>query len=550
MDEFEQHSAQASEQVEECKGSRQLESAGVAALMSENWQAAKTSNSAAGHLPELVIEGSDKEPLKDKTDWTIAVDFTSDLSLDDGTVLRAQDEAEQLKQVLQLSKANPELSIAVQAARNQSNQPLTDHLKQEDVILERFLIHDGKLSNIEEVDSIDIAANQTGLLEYATNAAPSEHIGLIIQAHGAGADGLRGGTGSESLDELSEAIQKGLAGSGHERLDLLDLNACSMASAATIAGLGEVTEHLIASELRERVGKNFSAQNLEAIFSELMQNPQGSPEATAQVFVETANQGTTPELLQGDKFMHVGADVLASYDCSEYKQFATALDTLGDSLSKAAIDGKNRNVLEKLIDQTSLLPGGENFPERRDLNEFVQSIKTAAANGELSDKDGALAKAAESLIEAQNQLTDSLSLSKAGGYDKLGGLYIFLPVKEVREGKLDGPMGLNWLEAASKRPVTDRERLTGKIELVVEDIHGKLSEGAKEEFKPVVDMLNKLKEAATDTEFKSALLELNKVVVALKTSIVGKELRELLVHREDVPGCSKWNDFVHSFVPY
>lgn len=498
------------------------------------------------NLPELELYDSADE----KAQWTIAVDLTSDLILPDGTDVGAQNEFEKLQQLVESSKGNSDVAIAVQVADNPAGQlPLDGSGRQQNVNLDRYIIRDGQITKVETVDSEGMQANQTGLLKFAAEIAPSEHIGMIIQAHGGGANGLLGGTGRETLDQLSAAVQAGLEGSGHERLDVLDFDSCSMSSAAAVGAVANVADHVVVSELRERASKNFDGQNLNAFLSDLLQNPQTSPEDLGKMIVENANSGTSPEVLPGDPFKHVGADVLASIDSVQYGQFAQALDELGARLSDAAQDEQSRHVIEKLMDGTSRLPGDQNFVERRDLKEFVAALKAAAENGELPD-GAAISRAATQVLDAQTNMTDAVNVSDSGGYDQLGGMYVFLPVQEVRDGTADGPNGLHWLEhKTTDADFAKKDQLVGVLEQASNNILDRLSERSQEQFAPVFAAIDTVRNAKSSADFTEAIRTLNNIVTGLKDTDVEKELRENLVQREDISMAENWNDFMHSFAP-
>lgn len=437
MTEFEQLSRQLDEPASTEQSSREALSEEFASD-SRNapivWQAAVGKNNNTG-LPVLELEDSSPG----KAEWTIAVDYTADLKMN-GTVIGAQQKEEKLRELVETSKGHPEIAIAVQVPdRALTEMPAEGESPPQDVKLERYIIRDGEITNAETVDSIDIDENQTGLLQFATDSAPSEHIGLVIQSHGGGAAGLVGGTGRESLAELSEAIKNGLQGSGHERLDLLDFDSCSMSSPEVFGTISSAADHVVASELRERASKNFGGQNLNAIFTELIENPETSPEDLGKIFIDKANEGSIPEVLKGDPHEHVGADVLSSYDLSAYTEFSNALDEFGASMLDAAQDEQTKKAIENIIDNTTLLPGGKNFPERRDLNDFVSAVKAAAENGELPDEGGAISHAAANVLHAQTNMTEATRKTNGAGYDPLAGMYVSLPVQAVREGSSSGP---------------------------------------------------------------------------------------------------------------
>jgi hypothetical protein len=471
-----------------------------------------------------------------KTQWTVAVDLTTDLALPNGREVGAKYEFNKLQELAAASKGNDDVAIAVQAANSETCK------------LDRYIIRDGHITNADSVDSQGMAANQASLLQFATAAAPSENIGMIIEAHGNGASGVRGGAGRESLSELSGAIQAGLAGTGHDRLNLLDMDSCSMSSAAAIGGMANVADNLVVSELRERVGDTFSAQNLNAVLSRLMQNPQMSSSELGDAAVREANEGAVPEVLPGDPFKHVGADVLSNIDTAQYANFSQALDQLGTELSDAAQDAGSRQVIERLMDGTSSLPGGQNFDERRDLREFFSSLRDAAASGNLGSGSASIEQAAQQALDAQATMTKAVHISNAVGFDQLGGIYGFLPVQAVRDGSADGPNGLQWMETKiAHADFSKRDQLVGALSKASENIIDRLSQPAQQQFAPITAAIDEVKKAQSNEEFTDAMRALNETVSELQNTQVETELRQDLLTREDVPNADGWNEFTHSF---
>lgn len=101
-------------------------------------------------------------------------------------------------------------------------------------IVDTYLISAGKLQLIESHLSQGMADDVKLLLQTEQSAAPSEHLGLSIEAHGSGLEmGMLSDRSRASTKDLHDAIQVGL-GNG-KKLDILDLDACLMASTNTPA---------------------------------------------------------------------------------------------------------------------------------------------------------------------------------------------------------------------------------------------------------------------------------------------------------------------------
>lgn len=67
-----------------------------------------------------------------------------------------------------------------------------------------------------------------------------------------------------------ETIDKGLKGSGHDKLDLLNFNSCDMATATVLDKVGQVAKNVVASAATELGTKTNDGQNMPAAFQALM----------------------------------------------------------------------------------------------------------------------------------------------------------------------------------------------------------------------------------------------------------------------------------------
>jgi hypothetical protein len=108
-----------------------------------------------------------------------------------------------------------------------------------------------------------------GFIRESIRAYPAANYALIISDHGASWPGIGGdesaGGDVLTLDELQQAIREGLAGSGVDRLDLLGLDACLMATFEVASTMAPVADLLLASqELEPGHGWNYTA--LEAAY--------------------------------------------------------------------------------------------------------------------------------------------------------------------------------------------------------------------------------------------------------------------------------------------
>lgn len=121
---------------------------------------------------------------------------------------------------------------------------------------------DTKLLEVQEgefVEAADLGELNTGssdtlasFIETAVTEYPADNYALVLWDHGGGwlgmgADQTDGEDGLE-LDEISQGIDAGLAGTGVDKLDLLGFDACLMATFEVVSTLSPYADYLVASE--------------------------------------------------------------------------------------------------------------------------------------------------------------------------------------------------------------------------------------------------------------------------------------------------------------
>lgn len=500
-------------------------------------------------IASITDKSVDSRPEIAKVRWTFAIDLTADLISKDGSNNGAQRQREQLKQLIELSRGQKDVTIAIQVA-DTLLAPLPPNFK-----INRYTIHDGVMKLEETIDSQGMAKNLEGFMKFATTIAPSEKIGLAIQSHGLGGRGVVGGTGSGTLTELTESIRIGLKGSGHSQLDVLDFDSCSMATPAVLASVRSVASYVVASEELQFSSKNFDGQNLPAVLTDLLKDPDMSAADLSRTIVEGANRGAKPEEIPdagGRRGEHVGADTIASFDSRKIEQFNQALDEFGGLLLVALQNPQTRKAISELIDGTKRLETESDITEpdtgNRDLKEFMTTIKTAAENGVIPDPDGSIVRAVQKVLDAQAKMTtnfEKLDCSKVCGKDTRSGLYTLLPVREVRDGL---PPGLKYLLADSSESTensfANKERVLAFLEHTTTEISAKLSDSAKLQFQPVIDAINKIRAAQTAQDFRAEMRALNNLARRLEGTNIYKELKDHVVKAETISGANKWNRFV------
>ena len=108
-----------------------------------------------------------------------------------------------------------------------------------------------ELSDLGEVNTGDPAV----LRDFITRGLsenPADHYALVLADHGSGWTGIGGdGSAGEDVLDLAEvrtALAGGLAGAGVDRLDLLGMDACLMATYETASAMAPYADRFIASE--------------------------------------------------------------------------------------------------------------------------------------------------------------------------------------------------------------------------------------------------------------------------------------------------------------
>jgi hypothetical protein len=196
----------------------------------------------------------------------------------------------------------------------------------------------------------------------------------------------------------------------------------------------------------------------------------------------------------------------------------------------------------------------------RDLKEFVSGLERAAGAATLPDEGGKITRAARWVLDTLAGMTEAFQSSASGGFDKLGGLYTFLPVLEIRDERsaAEQVSPLQALKQFSGDEVkfADKGQFAGVIEQITGSISEKLSASGKECFAPVLDACTRVTHASNGAEFDAAVRDLRAAVAGLKDTSVEKELldealsslkqhRPGLVSARDIPGAEKWNGFIH-----
>ncbi|HEY9757331.1 MAG TPA: clostripain-related cysteine peptidase [Oculatellaceae cyanobacterium] len=340
-----------------------------------------------------------------KADWTLAIDLTASLGAE-GTA----NQFHHLQSIAQESKGVP-VDLVVQVAEplvppgGKELDPRTPRK------VDRYMIHDGALTKLgHATTSKGFAADLTDLLQTANEKAPSNHLGLILQSHGAGAYGVGGDTGESDLPKFTQAISNGLKGGSHDKLDVVDFDSCMMGHLKVAETMAPMALHMVASSLAENAGPRglYDGQNLQATVRSLFHTPTMSASELAKDFITQADRGANDAYVEEHKQRESGTPTLAHFDLVNLPTYNERLNELGRALDDAEKDPLKGKVIGNAIEESqkpsfTISDGGPGLAsEFADMTSFTTNLQHSLDIGEL--KDPAVQSAVKNLIDAQNQL--------------------------------------------------------------------------------------------------------------------------------------------------
>lgn len=366
--------------------------------------------------------------------WTIAVDLAVNLPAKSRYGhLGAEDKMARLRQLQAQTAKSPAVTIVAQEIVPESRDGKTTYS------LKRFAIHDGKIDDLTPtaVASKGTAQDLTDLLQVAGKQYPSARIGLVTNSHGNGDDGLIGDNGSVPLPRLQAAIKDGLKGSGHDKLDLGDFDACMMAQVGVLSHMAPAMKQLIASATLENANGGVDGQKLNTWLGDLMKNPSWDGSQLAKDIIKRADQGANDE--KGFQ----GTPTLAHFNLEQpFTRFEKGYEQFASELAQAA--ARNPESREAIRQAMGEAPGYQSPPlafatdplttqsyaqqldfSKHDLSAFASSISKLVADHKISDPNGALAAATTELQSSQTAMTEQYHASKKTSDEK--GLTAYLP---------------------------------------------------------------------------------------------------------------------------
>jgi hypothetical protein len=451
----------------------------------------------------------------------------------------------------------PESSEASPAAANSNNQ-VTDGQAHASLsasgkdsgasgmLIHTYLIHDGQIQELPTRPSQGVAADTEALLNIAGRQAPSEHLALFAQGHGGGPHGVSGDTGRATLQEMDAAIKNGLASSGRDKLDLVDFDACSMGNAAVLTAVSSRADNIIASpEMETAGGEDIDAQNVRAIVGAVLSNPAMNGHELGQKIIDLAAQGANGGAAAPREIDRTvaGTDTLSHYNAAEIGQFNQHLNSLGAALTQAFERESNREAILTAIGDAPLASqaggirlAGTPREELRDSKTFAANILSAVENGSLSDPQGNIRRAVEALQASQTRLVAGYHGEQEGGYDKQGGLSLFLPGRQyldnqTRANELNPADHLTELASAERyNKLADKDSLLNRLGYAVEDIQRELGADVGT-LAPIIAAREALSKASTQTEYEAALGLLGTNARQLEQTAEGQHLNQIYLEQ-------------------
>lgn len=351
------------------------------------------------------------------TEWTVVLDLTTDFDHNkDGSFNRMKE----LEQFAEKTKGTS-LAVVVQAAyRIPPNPPVPYGVAyKSEYRLERHVVKDGKITPVFTGKSNGYAQDLEDLVGYASKNHRAPKMALIMDTHGLGNEGLTGDTGTITLSEFVKRVQGGLKGSGRDKFDLVDFDACLMAQNGVLEHVGVVTDRVVASAETEPAKGISLIPPLEI----LMKKPQTDARELGRIIV---NEGRIRAAEFEAKGLRAPLPTVASLELKNYAEFRTSLDDFGDKLVAASRNPETKAAIVQIIDNTFRYKGNDSDDvDQADLKDFTQRIVSAVDDGRLPDNDRVLKRSALAVQAKLGELVDAFYGHKE--FEHTGGVSVFLP---------------------------------------------------------------------------------------------------------------------------
>jgi len=296
-------------------------------------------------------------------------------------------------------------------------------------VTEDYLIHDGKIDRLPDAHFKIPAQDFSSILKEAGQLAPAKHLGLIIASHGGGSSGLGTNLGNITLDETINSVKLGLLFTEHNKLDLLDFDACDMAELKVLSASAQVAKDVVASAGYEQLTYTNDGQNLSASMKALLAKDNMNGLELGQTIVSEAASGSNGS---GES---VATPTLANFDMNKIEPFVQSLDHFGKALASTAKDKSNLQLIESEIDRTPIPETGydETDSHGRDLRSFAANVQTDLKTHRFAGDTSSLQNATENMLSALKPLVTENFGDPIKGYDKLGGFTASVPGSEIMD---------------------------------------------------------------------------------------------------------------------
>ncbi len=480
-------------------------------------------------------------------DWTVAIDLTETIVPHSGNPAGGGVERA-LPQLLALAKEtegksvnfvvhaerliDEDGSLCQQKGAGKAADCMSTALERQDAqaMTERYFIHDGKIDRLPDQDYIEATGDVEELLKDAAQLAPSKKLGLIIDSHGGGSDGVLTNLGPVTLSDEITGIQQGLAGSGHEKLDLLDFNACDMGQIKVLDASTKVANDVVASSAVEYSNLIDDGQNTAWQMRALLANSKMSGRELGETMVKQADAAISIPGVHN----HEGTQTLANYDLTNYQTFKEKLNAFGTALSAAAHDDNNMNQVQADIERTTVPNTGKEpmLQNDRDIKQFAANILQDSEAGRFTGDRKPLEASAKALIESFDSVATAYHGATGSGYEKLGGMTVYLPGSEILDSdKVAASLSPLHRENTSLKAalgnapaLDDKPRLLEALSTNLHDIRPETEQAYPGFAHKIESARDGLDKAKSDHAVKAALKNLQSVIDDAEKSPMGAQV--------------------------
>ncbi|MBX9685818.1 MAG: hypothetical protein K2X27_03895 [Candidatus Obscuribacterales bacterium] len=499
-----------------------------------------------GTLPSLELSSNGKK------EWTLAVHLAATLPGGPEQVLGygADHKLAQLKQLAKDTEGKP-VNLLVNVERTTDRKGALCHaegktpekaaacdksaVEANRAVTERYFIHDGQIERLPNSTYKASGPELSQLLKDAQRLSPSSKLGLIIQSHGAGPEGIKTNKGDLSLSAMLKSIQRGLEPG--QKLDMLNFDACIMGNDKVLDKSSEIAKNLVASAAVESANKVNDGQNVSAAIKSLTENPNLSGRELADNFVEQAKNGENGKGIENTTM------TLASFDLTRFQSFKQSLDSFGKELNAAAGNDANLKAIQDAVNATTIPETGaeEHLNQQRDLKNFAKNIQEAIESGKIKSPDGKLEQATRDFLKNFDELATRQFGEAARGYERMGGLTTNLPGKEILDKKETAALMSPFRVIAHqvKSALIEGVKLNDKSDLIkginetTKELGRALGGSSPQTMKELKEAISDIAKSKNEEEYRSALKNFQSVAESIDASPLGQRIRKEL--EKDAP---------------